>query len=573
MHPAREPLARWTLVTTLVALAIYHLALTASTVLAFSLRYPFMDQFRLNFRYLTVPFPQNVLLLENGHRPVLPGLVRFVELNWLGGTQLLQALTSWFAAAVVIAMLLLAVNRDLRENFLLRATGVCVICTLLFWNANARMFIHAYEAMHVFYVTCFVIVAIYFTVRASDTGAWKWWVGSIFACIAATFSFGMGLGSFAAVLTVAILRRCRRFAVLLIVLSAFATFVIYYIVLPGAEGVRGMTSDVSVRPVVFFVVARVGAVFAELLRLFVPSLALRAAVGALAGATGIAFVAVLAIQQWKRRTPFAVSELYGLGLFVFGVVTNALIAIARTEYFFEYPVELFADRYLFWSAVTWLGLSIYLLHRFVHANRTKQFAAAAVVVLFSLGAVAPACWDNQWSADVYRMSTMAGTAMQLGIRNDAQVGQIADRDAAMTFRTVDEMRNRNLGMFADLSKIGVGDKVEVGGSQLTVPVKATRFDVDWPPGTYAGMISGELPQMLAAQEQDADLWFADANGTVIGRAAFTNTGSKPRNPLRLGIPTMSGFQGYVLQPRAPVALLARKSDGVIRELSRLALQP
>ena len=290
------------------------------------------------------------------------------------------------------------------------------------------------------------------------------------------------------------------------------------------------------------------------------------------GATGIAFVSVLTIQQWRRQAPFAVSELYGLGLFVFGLVTNVLIAVARTTYFFEYPAELFADRYLFWSAVTWLGLSIYLLHRFVHANRTRQFAAAATVILFSSAAAAPACWDNQWSADVYRVSTMAGIAMQLGIRNDAQVSEVADPDAATTFRTVDEMRKRNLGMFADLSKISVGDNVEVGKSQLTVAATATRFDVDWPAGTYASMISGELPQPLAAREQGAELWFADANGTLIGRAAFTNVGSKPRNLLRLGIPTMCGFQGYVLQRGTPVALLAREADGVIRELSRLELQ-
>jgi hypothetical protein len=43
--------------------------------------------------------------------------------------------------------------------------------------------------------------------------------------------------------------------------------------------------------------------------------------------------------------------------------------------------------------------------------------------------------------------------------------------------------------------------------------------------------------------------------------------------LFLGIPTLSGFQGYVMQASAPAALLAREPDGVIRELSRLELQP
>ena len=37
------------LVALLATFALYHIALTASTVLAFGLRYPFLDQFRLNF--------------------------------------------------------------------------------------------------------------------------------------------------------------------------------------------------------------------------------------------------------------------------------------------------------------------------------------------------------------------------------------------------------------------------------------------------------------------------------------------------------------------------------------------
>jgi hypothetical protein len=570
---ARETMVRWGLVTALIALSIYHVALTASTVLAFSLRYPFMDQFRLNLRYLTVPFPQNVLLLENGHRPVLPGLVRLVELNWLRGTQLLQALTSWLAAAVVLAMLLLAVKRDVRGNSMLGAAGVCAICTMLLWNANARMFIHAYETMHVFYVTFFLVVAIHLAVRASDTGAWKWWIGAVVACIAATFSFGMGVGSFAAVAMVAVLCRCGRLPLLFIALSALATFLIYYVVLPGAEGVRAVASRLSLQAVTYFAIARVGAVFAELLRSDVPSLPLQAAVAALAGATSVAVICVLTFRQWNNRMPFVASELYGLGLVVFGLVTNILIAITRTGYFFEHAGELFADRYLFWSSLSWLGLCIYLLPRLVHADRTKQFAAGVIVFLFSLAAVPSAQLDNQWAAEVYRLSTMAGLAMKLGIRSDAQLSEISDGDSATTYRALDEMRNRHLGMLADVSSMRVGDKVDVEGSPLTVPAKAIHFEVDWPVGTNARIISGELPKVLAAQEQEAELWFADSDGALLGRAAFTNAGRAPRNSLLLGIPTLSGFEGYVMQASAPAALLAREPDGAIRELSRLELQP
>ena len=571
MHLARESAVRWAMVIALAALSIYHVALTASTVLAFSLRYPFMDQFRLNLRYLTIPFPQSVLLLENGHRPVLPGLVRFVELNWFKGTHSLQALTSWVAAAVVVAMLLLAVKRDLRGNSMLIASGICAICATLLWNANARMFIHAYEAMHVFYVTAFAMVAIYCAVRASDTGAWKWWIGSIVACVAATFSFGMGFASFAAVASIAVLRRCGRFPIVLILVAALATFWIYYAVLPGAEGVRGVTSAQSARAVIFFAFARVGAVFAELLRLFVPDLALQAAVGALAGAAGVVVISVMSIRQWNRRVPFVDLELYGLGLAIFGVAANLLIAVSRTGYFFDYPVQLFADRYLFWSCAPWLGIYLYLLPRLARGNRIGQFSAAVAVLLFSLAAVPPACWDNRWSANVYRVSSLAGLAMKLGVRNYAQVSEVSGSDFATTYSAVDEMRDRNLGMFADVSRMRVGDKAETGASSLTVPAKATRFNVDWPTGTIARLVSGELPQALAAREQEAELWFADSNGTLIGRAAFTNAGSKPHNALFLGIPTLSGFEGYVMQTGFPAALLAREPDGTVRQLSRLEL--
>jgi hypothetical protein len=570
MHHTLETVTRRAFVATLLGVAVYHLALTASTVLTFSLRYPFMDQFRLNLRYLTIPFPQNVLLLENGHRPVLPGLVRLVELNWLGGTQLLQALTSWLAAGVVAGLLLLLIKRDLRGNSVLAASGICAVCTMLVWNAHARMFIHAYEAMHVFYVTFFVVIALYVGVRAPDGAAWKWWIGSIVACIAATFSFGMGIASFAALMTVAIVRERGSLTLLFIALSAFATFLIYYVVLPGADAVQLAVTGFSFPAFVFFTIARVGAVFAELVRLLVPGIAVQGAVSALAGALGLALISVSLLRRRRHHMPFVDMEIFGVGLFAFGLMANILIATSRSMYFFEHTEQLFADRYLFWSSVTWLGLLLYWLRRLIYVTRIKQYSAAAVVLLLSLTAVPPAIWDNEWSANVYRMSTIAAIAMKLGIRNDAQVAEISDSDSATTYRVAEEMRKRNLGMFADLSNLRVGDKLLTGQpSQFAVPVNVGRFDINWPADTSAQMVAGELPQSVASQAQDAELWFAESDGTLIGRAAFTNTGGESRNLLRLGIPTLTGFQGYVLQSRAPAILLARESSGVVKPLSRL----
>ena len=553
----------------LLGLAAYHVLLTASTVLAFGLRYPFMDQFRLNLRYLTTPFPQNVLKLENGHRPVLPGVVRLIELNWLGGTQVLQALTAWFAAAFIAAMLLLAIKRDLRRSSVLLASGACVVCTMLAWNANARMFIHAYEAVHVFYVIFFVVIAVHFAVRDPLKADLKSWIFSIAACIAATFSFGPGIASFAAVMVVAVLRRHRPGILLFISLSAFATFLLYYFALPGAESVQGAISGFSFRATVFFAIARVGAVFAELVRLIVPDLGVQAIVAALAGAVGIALFVPSLVRQWHRNEPFVDTELFGAALFIFGLVTNTLIATIRTSYLLEHPDQLFADRYLFWSCVTWLGLIIYGLQRLVHASRPKQYAAATAILLLSLSAVPPAIWLNQWSAEVYRVSELAAIAMQLGIRNDAQVAEISDGEPAITYRALDEMHTRNLSMFADGTPLRLGDKISIAQPQLTVLVSVVRVGTGRSTDPTVRTLSGELPRSLALQERGAELWFASRDGTLIGRAGLTNTGNQPRNIFRLGIPTLVGFQGYVVQSGAPEILLAREKNGIVKELARL----
>ncbi len=93
--------------------------------------------------------------------------MRYIELNWFGGTQLLQKLTAAVAAIGVAAILWAGIKRDIWKSSVLIAASVCTFFTLLAWNANARMFIHAYEAMHVFYVTLLLVIAIHFIVRAA----------------------------------------------------------------------------------------------------------------------------------------------------------------------------------------------------------------------------------------------------------------------------------------------------------------------------------------------------------------------------------------------------------------------
>src|SRR5262249_20118578 len=57
---------------------------TFSGIVNFGWRQPMFDQWREYETFLDLPFPQNVIQLNNGHRPMLPNLVRIAEIEWFG---------------------------------------------------------------------------------------------------------------------------------------------------------------------------------------------------------------------------------------------------------------------------------------------------------------------------------------------------------------------------------------------------------------------------------------------------------------------------------------------------------
>ncbi|REN05975.1 hypothetical protein DSI35_15590, partial [Mycobacterium tuberculosis] len=50
----------------------------------------YADPWRFTQKLLEMPWPANVLVSDNGHREILPNLVRHAELEWLHGNQWLQ---------------------------------------------------------------------------------------------------------------------------------------------------------------------------------------------------------------------------------------------------------------------------------------------------------------------------------------------------------------------------------------------------------------------------------------------------------------------------------------------------
>jgi hypothetical protein len=552
----------------LLALGACHLLLTSSTVAFFGVDHPLQDQFRLNFRYLTEPFLQAVLALENGHRPVFPGLVRWIELALLGGTQGLQRATSWGAAAFCLAVLVRQAWRDLGGQRALAAAATCALATLLAWNANARMFIHAYEAQHVWYVLAGLVAAV--TIASRDGRSPGAWMAAILACAFSTFSFGPGIATFAALFVVAVLSRAGMRACTAIVVAAAAAFIAYTWLLPGSEGVRQQSTHVPIASAALFALARVGAVFAEIVRPWLPDDGVRLPIAWAAGALGCAGVAASVISRWRNGDRFSRTELHGIGLFAFGVTANVLVAVNRSTYFMDHTTQLFAERYLFWSCAAWAGIALYALSRSVGMAGWGKRAAMACVVLVSVIAMRSATGWYGWSAQVYRLVELGAIVNRLDLRLDSELRDITDGPVENAWRCARVMRESRTGQFATLDGHALGSRLERRDAPLqTASVRVRRLTDSRRPASHVAAVSAVLPPEIA-EKHGRRHWLATSGGTIVGAGEFTFHSERKAGDLTLGASHRDGFEGYVAGDAAVVWLVA-DHDGRHETLAALAI--
>ncbi|ACD60723.1 hypothetical protein PXO_05731 [Xanthomonas oryzae pv. oryzae PXO99A] len=65
----------------------FYLAVGVVALVALSSKVLYADPWRFAKNLLSQPWPRNVLAVDNGHREVLPNLLRLAELRWLDGNR------------------------------------------------------------------------------------------------------------------------------------------------------------------------------------------------------------------------------------------------------------------------------------------------------------------------------------------------------------------------------------------------------------------------------------------------------------------------------------------------------
>ena len=375
--------AAWAATAFFLLLALYHVALTASTVMAFGVVNPFADEARLLHGYLAFPLGAAV------PAPFAEtGFFRWIDSEALRAAPAVQRAAAWIVLALAFILIAREAWKSLVPDYLLVAAAICVLATLLAWNANLGLFLHDSEALRVFVVLGALVAAILAAqwALASERRV-LWWLVAILACAIATLALGIGIASFAALVAVAIVIRAgfATFALLVFLALAVAAFCLWAV--PGSGWEDLLKKDWSPQLVLLNAAARVGAVAAEICRPFLrdPSHALTLA--AVAGLVTAVPTAVSMLVLWMRGHFFTHLEALSVGLFAFGVTANILVAVGRRTAFAAQPELVLSPALLIWSCAAWLGMALFLVARLPYAEGRGRTVALALIALLSLAAI------------------------------------------------------------------------------------------------------------------------------------------------------------------------------------------
>ncbi|MCR9245256.1 MAG: hypothetical protein NXI31_09505 [bacterium] len=497
--------------------------------LAASPRVPYADPYRFLATYIELPFPENVLAPDNGHREVLTNLVRAAELYWLDANQWLQIGLGVALAIVAFGLGRRALHCEPQHSESRRppantSAALLLLAIGMFWLGNARKLAHGNEI-----VPLFLILASVFGGLLALGG--KTLRGTIVAAalgILATVTFGSGAASFAAFFVVLLLQRAqgRQWAAMGIGAGLAATALFG----AGEEGsaairlapleqfgnlmrVLGapfvwvfsplLDADHAARlPAPLSAIAGVVAEPAE--RAFGPRLAARWPAMAF-GVFGFVALVSRTVRLTLAKERPTHDQTCAIGLAWFGAGVAMLVVAARLGYFRSHPDQLTTTRYLPWTMMFWTGIAL----TFVLRTRCSARAASGFAVAIALTFAPSQIWAGRGAFKQQRTADITALGAAVGVLD--RDFPLVETEAEDLLRAVPLLRERSAAMFA-------WDETRQLGQRATDPTIALREVVMRPvvnlfPGT------GQEVTFLAPGVTADRLMLVDATGTICGLAA------------------------------------------------------
>lgn len=383
----------------LTVLAVCYVLAGLAAMLWLSPKVPYADGWRLLGNLASQPFPANLWHADNGHREILPNLVRLVELRVFAANQWLQVLVGAALALATFVMLLRAMRLATQEALKVRA-AICCVAIAVFWLGCQRTLAHGHDAVHAYLVTLCLAAGL----AQAQRGDTRSMLVAVLLGIIATFSFGTGIACFAAFATVLWLQRHGARTWLLLgaggVLAAAlylsgnagashlqfapmtqATLLLRWLAAPFAYSAwPAIDPDVAAQ-----VPTKLGRSVA------VPmAQAWERVFGAFETATWpwlgmgligvVLFVALLVLIRRRERVSGIATV--GMGLAAFALTAGLAITAARTTYVTQmHPDQLLATRYVVWSTLFWIGLLLTAVGLSIRPRRVSLAVAAVAILL------------------------------------------------------------------------------------------------------------------------------------------------------------------------------------------------
>ena len=559
-----------------VACALLYAVSTLCAILNFGFRQPMFDQYKEYGNYLSLPFLDSVLMIENGHRPVIPALIANLEILWFHADQSLQlaiGTSCLFLTWVLIAWTFWRQNDMPR---MARAAGVMLAALGLFWLGNARMLLQGVTQLQAHMVVCFVTVAALCTYFAARRDSWGWMAGAAIACAAAMFTFGAGVAAFPTIIALGVLLRVRWLKLLVPASAALLCLCLYILVLPGHQGVQ---NSLSLNPIATLVIVAqwLSSPWANgLLALANPPLqawlpasfdtapghwlvtAANGLVGVIdtpwrsittvLGAAGIVTFLVRLIVVYVRGMPVSRSEALANALCMFAFASAVIVGIGRLGYLQAAPDQTFADRYLVWPCLFWTGL-VWLLMTDICRSKNQALALIGLLFLVALPFVlypTHRAWAG-WGAAVYHISQQSAACVRSGVFDETLFPSGADASREDVLRTLTLLKQRQLAMFAEPSWNLVGSQLHgpfAHSEEYGLDLHVDKLFRDSESGLAAARIEGTFLPESTALRADEQLALLDDEDRLVGLAESSFI-SPDATGLRLDVARRRGFSGYI----------------------------
>jgi hypothetical protein len=551
-----------------VASSLYVLARSSWTVVV-------LDQWRIYDGYFTKPFPLDVLTLQNGHRPVFPGLLYLVDVYLFGANNRFINVVGVLLAAATVSGISWFVWRARHLSRADRTIAIGFAWIVFFWLANGRVLGHGNASVNIYLPMAAFVFAVGALVGAANAlddrrggRAAVALLGTALGCFVATFSFGPGMVTWPAILVVGVMLRMPWK-----VLAAFAGLLagclaLYVFVLPGHGEVRQL---IGLHPLTALVNAStwLGSPLYHIVHAWgFDDDRLLTTLCAAAGGPALLAVAAVVIRRIVRPRPLAPVETLCLALAVFGAGCALVVALSRTEHFMRLPNARVAPRYLPWSCLFWVGVMI-LAGLYAHGLQRRRALVMAVwlAVLIAAPALMLKSHRSRGRALELRRDGMRGAAVSLvaGVHDDEIIRLHLYKDAPTVYRVAKVFRDEGLAMFSwDLAALpgrGFDDAFDaVADTRLDGAVEAISA---FPDGDRTAARFRGWALDLEARRPPRWVVAVDGSGRIAGVASFTQRNRKAARKAELDPRTRLGFSGYIAgyREQEPYAFYAIAQDG------------